>query len=252
MACQNPVSSLKLFKNGLSGVVFDCDGVMIDSREANRGFYNRILDAFGLEHMTAEQEEFAFRSTAMDALQRMIPAKDHGRIEKTIAEVIDYNRDVMPQMRLMPGFLEFIRMLHASGLHLGISTNRIRDGLQRVLDFFSLPPYFNPTMTASDVAPKPSPEGLLRILEIWDLAPGQLLFVGDSVDDMAAACAAGVPFCAFRSHDINDAAIRQLRDEFPSMPCFFAVNGYDELKTALAPVIGTGPLAGNSTSGGEA
>ena len=38
----------QLFPNGLGGVIFDCDGVIIDSRPANGVYYNRILAHFGL------------------------------------------------------------------------------------------------------------------------------------------------------------------------------------------------------------
>lgn len=252
MARQNSRCGTPVLKNGPRGLVFDCDGVMIDSRDANRGFYNRILDAFGLGRMTAEQEDFAFRSTAMQALRRMIPKKEHGRIESVISEVIDYNRDVMPNIRLMPGFMEFMLALHGRGMPMGISTNRVREGMQRVLDFFRLPSYFSPIMTASDVEPKPSPEGLLRIAESWSILPEQVLFVGDSVDDMAAAAAAGTGFCAFRSHGITRGAVRRIIADFPRMPGYFAANGYEDLKKELAAGMDSGARSGNSTSREEA
>lgn len=46
--------SALLFPDGLRGVIFDCDGVMIDSRAANDEFYNRVLAYFGLPPMTPE------------------------------------------------------------------------------------------------------------------------------------------------------------------------------------------------------
>ena len=36
----------------LRGVIFDCDGVIIDSKEANTTFYNSVLHHFGLPSMT--------------------------------------------------------------------------------------------------------------------------------------------------------------------------------------------------------
>ena len=38
----------RLFANGLAGVIFDCDGVIVDSRESNNAFYNRVLEYFNL------------------------------------------------------------------------------------------------------------------------------------------------------------------------------------------------------------
>lgn len=56
--------SALLFPDGLRGVIFDCDGVMIDSRAANDEFYNRVLAYFGLPPMTPEQEAYSFMATS--------------------------------------------------------------------------------------------------------------------------------------------------------------------------------------------
>lgn len=182
----------------IKGLVFDCDGVMIDSVEANRLFYNVILEAFGRQPMTKEEEEFAFRSTSREALERMLPKEERQRIESVVTNVVDYKRDILPATRLMPGFLEFIHKAHAHDLRMAIDTNRTSDGIQRVLDFFTLPQYFDPVASSSSVSqPKPSPEGALSIARAWDMEPRKILFIGDSIDDEKAACAAGMPFLSF-------------------------------------------------------
>lgn len=185
-----------LFPQGLAGVVFDCDGVMIDSGEANRVFYNAVLAVLGLPPMGKEEESYAFMATAMEALERMVPKERHGEIAAAAARV-DYVRNVMPLIRLMPGFRAFIEALHARGVRLAIDTNRTSIGISRVLDFFSLPPYFDPVISASTAPPKPSPQGAKDILRAWGAEPGQALFVGDSENDLLAARGAGMVFAGF-------------------------------------------------------
>lgn len=186
----------ELFPQGLAGVVFDCDGVMIDSREANRAFYNGVLAVLGLPPMGPQEEGYAFMATAMEALRRMVPAERHGEIAEAVDRV-DYSRTVLPLIRLMPGFLPFIEALHRAGCRLAIDTNRTDVGIERVLDFFSLPPYFDPVISASCARPKPSPEGADAVLRAWNAAPGQALFVGDSENDLLAARGAGMVFAGF-------------------------------------------------------
>ena len=182
-----------IFPQGLSGVVFDCDGVMIDSHEANRAFYNKVLAVLGLPPMGPEEESYAFMATAMEALRRMVPEERHHEIVDAISQV-DYGSEVMPLVRLMPGFVPFMEALHAKGCRLAIDTNRTDVGIERVLDFFALPPYFEPVISASCARPKPSPEGAELILRAWGSAPGQALFVGDSENDLLAARGAGMVF----------------------------------------------------------
>lgn len=186
-----------LFPHGLGGVIFDCDGVMINSRAANDEFYNRVLAYFGLPPMTPEQEAYSFMATAGQALRHILPKRLHGEIDRVTRDEINYQRDILPLLRLMPGFREFADELHGKGVRMAIATNRTDQGVQRVLDFFSLPSYFDPVVTASNAAPKPSPEGALRICSAWGMEPQDALFVGDSVHDKEAAEAAGVIFAAF-------------------------------------------------------
>lgn len=192
-----------LFPDGLVGVIFDCDGVMIDSRDANREYYNRILAYLGMPAMTSEQECYAFMATARQALCRILPPHLHACLEQTANAAVNYARDIVPLLRLQPGFLEFIERLHAGGLRMAIATNRVDRGLQTVLDFFALPPYFDPVVTASNAAPKPSPEGTRMICKAWGVAPCRTLFVGDSEHDKTAALGADVVFAAFNGDGLQ-------------------------------------------------
>ena len=49
----------KLFPHGLTGIIFDCDGVMIDSRAANAIFYNKVLAARILANVRRVQMDAA-------------------------------------------------------------------------------------------------------------------------------------------------------------------------------------------------
>ena len=213
-----------LFARGLKGVIFDCDGVMLDSRAGNNAFYNSVLACLGLPPMNREQENYVYMATVGQSLRHIVPQALHGEIDRVVREEVSYERDIMPLLRLMPGFAELSANLHSHGLRQAIATNRSAEGMQRVLDFFALPPYFEPVITASDAAPKPSPEGALRICAAWDVTPEQVLFVGDSPNDEQAAHAAGMAFAAFDNntlagelHAADHAALRlALRPWLPS------------------------------------
>lgn len=192
-----------LFPEGLAGVIFDCDGVMLDSRAANAVFYNKVLDCLGLAPMTPEQEAYSFMATAMQALRRMVPPRLHDRIEPVVRHEVVYERDILPLLRLRPGFRECLDALRARGLRLAVHTNRTRAGIQSVLDIFCLAHYFDPVVAADTVAPKPSPDGVLLICRQWRCAPRRVLFVGDSEHDASSARGAGAVFAA-----MGDGALR--------------------------------------------
>lgn len=192
-----------LFPDGLRGVIFDCDGVIINSRAANNEFYNRVLAYFGLPPMTREQEDYVFMATGMQSLRYILPEALHDRIEHVVRDVVVYDRDIVPLLRLQPGLKDFLDMLRGKGLRLAVQTNRTRAGMRRVLDIFDLHSYFYPVITVTDTAPKPSPEGARHILGMWHAGPRQTLFVGDSRHDRDAAGAAGMVFAAFNGGDLT-------------------------------------------------
>ncbi len=59
----------------LQVIIYDCDGVLIDSRESNRAFYNHILARFGLPPLTEAQLEVVHVSTAQGAIDYLF--RDH-------------------------------------------------------------------------------------------------------------------------------------------------------------------------------
>ena len=185
----------KLFPHGLTGIIFDCDGVMIDSRAANAIFYNKVLAALGLPPLTPEQDAYTFMATARQALEYIVPPEMHQRMYEVVRTEVIYSRDIVPLLQIYPGYREFLELAHSHGMRLAVHTNRTAEGMQRVLDFLALPSYFNPVVTATEAAPKPAPDGVRLILEQWGADPEQVLFVGDSPNDQKAA--AGVVFAAF-------------------------------------------------------
>ncbi|MBQ9536299.1 MAG: HAD family hydrolase [Desulfovibrionaceae bacterium] len=185
------------FHNGLRGIIYDCDGVMINSRAANNLFYNRVLNYFGLPPMTHEQEIYSFMATGLQALQYILPKELHPQINYVVTQVINYNRDIVPLLELMPGFREFVEEMHGLGISQAMFTNRTDGGFAAVLEHFHFPNYFAPIMTSSVVPPKPNPLGAQKILTTWNYAPTSILYVGDTAHDQGAAKGAGVVFCAF-------------------------------------------------------
>ena len=56
-------------------VAFDCDGVLFDTRDANKAYYNRILAEFGKPLLTPEQFNFTHMHTVHEAIAYLFPEK---------------------------------------------------------------------------------------------------------------------------------------------------------------------------------
>ncbi len=185
---------------GYKAVIYDCDGVMFDSFEANLAFYNRImaeLDRPALDRGNTEQMRVLHTYANREVLRYFFPDQATYGAAVRAAGAIDY-RDLVPFMRLEDGFRETLEVL-ASRVELAVCTNR-STSMDMVLESFDLARYFGIVMTAARVInPKPHPEPLLKVLDHFRIEPGQALFVGDSDVDRQAAAAAGVPFVAYKA-----------------------------------------------------
>jgi phosphoglycolate phosphatase len=181
-------------------VIYDCDGVMFDSFEANLAFYDRIMTTLGrpvLDRTNEEQMRVLHTYANRDVLAWFFPDSEEFAAAVRSASAIDY-RDLIPFMRLEEGFIETIGALKPR-VGLAVCTNR-SSSMDMVLESFGLTSYFGCVMTASRVAnPKPHPEPLLKVLEHYRIEPEEALFVGDSDVDRQAAVAAGVPFVAYKA-----------------------------------------------------
>lgn len=206
----------------LNGVIFDCDGVLIDSRIANAEYYNRVLAALHLPPLTDEQEAFTYMATADEALAYITPVELQPRLQDICRNSVNYMRDIMPLIRLEDGVLDFLHFLTGRGLRCAVHTNR-SGGMAVVVDTFGLHPYFDPVVTALTVKPKPAPDGVHYIVQHWQTRPEQVLFVGDSNNDAQAALGGGVYFAAYRN---------------PHLQANIQVQSYQELEKALL----NGPL----------
>ena len=210
MACQNIalhyykgmlVTSYNLPSN-IKGIIFDCDGVILDSKESTILYFNKILQALNLDPLTKEQESYMFMSSVKNGFKHVIPKHLQSKLQFICTEVVNYQRDFMPMVKLESGFFEFSNWLKSKGVKRAIHTNR-SSGMQVVLDKFPFLNNFNPIMTAANVAAKPDPEGTIYILNKWNLRSDEVIFVGDSLNDQKTAFSAKVPFVAYGNEQLE-------------------------------------------------
>lgn len=185
----------------LKGIVLDCDGVMLDSFQANIVFYNALRRGVGLAAMNAEESAFVHSHSVHESLRRIIPP-DRWEMLENVKKGIRYT-DLLPYLRLEPGLELFLRTARYKGMRLAICTNRT-DTMGAILDRYYLAGFFFPVETAATVTfPKPHPEGLHKILGRWRMHRREIAFIGDSTVDEQTAATARVPFWAYKNERLR-------------------------------------------------
>jgi phosphoglycolate phosphatase len=176
-------------------VAFDCDGVMFDSSESNKAYYNQVLTHFGKPGLSPEQFAFTHMHTADDSMAFLFDDKES--LEK--AQAYRKQMTYMPFIRHMEMEPHLKPLLNRLRIHYktAIASNRT-DTMAKVLEVHGLENDFDFVVSALDVPrPKPYPDQLYKIMDYFKVSPEEIIYVGDSEVDEKAAAAAGVPLVAY-------------------------------------------------------
>jgi len=202
-------------------VVFDCDGVMFDSKNANLHFYNHVRARFNHPPMDDEELEYVHMHHVMDSIDHIFRRWPEEQEEAhRYRESLDY-KDLIKHMVIEPDLVQFLEHITPS-CRTAISTNRTTT-MSTLLNIFDLNKHFGLVVTAMDVEnSKPHPDALLKILEHFNLGVEDSIFIGDSSVDLEHAKSIGMRMIAFKN---------------PELPADYHVNNFMEI--TMLPVFKT-------------
>jgi phosphoglycolate phosphatase len=182
-------------------VIFDCDGVMFDSRVANENYYNSILSHFNLPPMTPDQIEYVHMHTADESIDFIFEGTGFIDDAREFKSRVDYS-PFIKDMIIEPGLKDLLKELKPE-YGLAIATNR-SNTIGEVLKRNNLHDCFDVVVSSIDVIkPKPDPESIIKILDFFNVGPRQSFYIGDSLVDYHTARAAGVIFIAYKNPHLD-------------------------------------------------
>jgi beta-phosphoglucomutase-like phosphatase (HAD superfamily) len=200
-------------------VIFDCDGVMFDSKDANRIYYNQLLEKFGHPLMDGQEEDYVHSHNVLDSVNYIFR-----KYPREIEEVNQYriSVDYTPFLKFMviePDLKEFLGMLKPK-FYTAISTNR-SNTMPSVMKMHDLESYFDLVVTSLDVEqPKPHTEGLVKILNHFQLSASEAVYIGDSMVDREHTAGVNMRLISFKNPDLPAEYHVNSFLDIPQLPIF--------------------------------
>ena len=176
----------------IKNIIFDFDGVLVDSEILVAKAFAKYMQKFGIEVDEKEFASFAGKKTVqvIDILSKKYSIEDQ---QKFFTDIMDIASNIYKkELTTVKGAYDFVSNLK---LNMFIGSNsmkeRIIDGLQRV----KLDKYFQPKQVYSfDLVdkPKPDPDIYLEAIQDNNLIKNQTIIIEDSTVGVIAGVAAGV------------------------------------------------------------
>jgi HAD superfamily hydrolase (TIGR01549 family) len=168
--------------------IFDFDGTLVDT-------HTLIIEAFvrtGLEYSVDVDRNWICENMGMELskmLRHLIPNEN---IVETTSIFREYQLKYLMNLDFFPDVLNTLIKLKAEGHRMSILTQKSNSTINKYLNTKGVREMFDYVIGGDDVAkPKPDPEGLFKLAELYQTDIQNLIMVGDSYADIETGQNAG-------------------------------------------------------------
>lgn len=199
----------------ITGLIFDFDGLMIDTEIPRAVTWKQIFENNGF---TLSMEDY-YKTIGSDD-SAYDPADDLSKRtqnklskQEISAWVEEKSQQMIFEQPLLPGVEDIIHKAHDSGMKLGIASSSFRDWVIPLLEKHHIQQYFDVVFTRENVKfTKPDPELYLSAMKAMGLLPNTSIAFEDSSNGIKAAKAAGM-YCIAVPNEITRKMNLQIADK---------------------------------------
>ena len=178
----------------ISHIIFDCDGVLVDSEPLSMRADVEILNRAGIKITEAEAHRRFVGTTFQDMIKAL--EKEHStKLPENLSDLKNARMNDMyrTELKLVRGVRDALEDIRNMGLSMSIASNGPKDRVKLALQLTGLLPYFkNAIVTYEDVPQgKPAPDMFLLAAKNAGTKADNCLVVEDSVTGVTAAVDAG-------------------------------------------------------------
>ena len=200
-----------VFQEGFtaSAVIFDFDGVIVDTEPLHYAAFQRILEPLGLGFSWDQYIETYMGFDDRDAFLEAFRTEGQTLLPQELARLVDakaiiFQEVIRDGIKAYPGVIELITDLRAAGLPLAICSGALLSDITPILKILNISNCFDTIVTAEEVAKsKPDPEcyrtAFSRLLACHpdrDVTAGQTIAIEDTPAGIQSAKAAGLQVIA--------------------------------------------------------
>lgn len=167
------------------------DGTLTQTNQLIFASFNHVSKKYLGTELSPEEIIALFGPPEEGGLAKLLGRE---RVEEAMEELCRfYQANHAAMARLHAGIREALDLLRQRGIPLAVFTGKGRRTTAITLEVLGLTGYFDLIVSGSDVQRhKPHPEGIMKVVEVFSVNPGEVVMIGDAMADIHASRAAGV------------------------------------------------------------
>lgn len=193
---------LYLRKKMLKAVLFDMDGVIVDTEPLHKEAYQKMFLEVGIQVSDTLYETFTGQAT-LEICEKLCSSFKLTLSPETLVAIKRRHFKSLfesSDLKLLDGVLELIQEYHSYGLKLVLASSASMANIDRIFNRFDLDRYFIAKVSGADLhASKPHPEIFIRAAQAADHSPEECMVIEDATNGIIAAKAAGIFCVAYNS-----------------------------------------------------
>jgi pyrophosphatase PpaX len=202
--------NLTSINSRFKGVIFDIDGTLTYTNRLIFDSFNHITEKY-LGRKYSDKEIIGFFGPTEDVILKELCKENYDAARNDYYKYYKENHSIA---QMYEGIRELIIDLKNHNILLSIFTGKGRTSSLITLDELGITEYFDLIVTGDDVQNhKPSPEGIIKFLQEFDLNPKEVLMIGDAPSDIKASKEAGVHIASVVWDSYSEIEVRKLNGE---------------------------------------
>ncbi|EFK97277.1 Haloacid dehalogenase [sediment metagenome] len=170
-------------------IIFDFDGVIVNTERTTFEFYKEILPAYGIQ-LTEVDFRYKAGRKSVDFFRDVLGEKfDMGLVTTLIEKKREtFLADIPKFLKPLPGIFDLLEESKRSGLKLAIGSQNEKLLIQKAVDVFKIRHYFDFMTSLQDIQKKkPDPEVFLLVSSTMGIPPHESIVIEDSPSGIEAA-----------------------------------------------------------------
>ena len=189
----------------LKAIIFDRDGVLVNSEPLHRKAYFDMFEEFNLNVSNRLYESFTGKSTSAickELCEIFDLSISHEKLMLSKRKHFKTIFDNDPEFQMIDGALSLIKNYFYNNLTLILASSASMTNINRIFKKFDLDKFFKAKISGADLKEsKPNPEIFIKAAKLSGFSKSECIVIEDSTNGIIASKSAGIYCIGFNSHN---------------------------------------------------